>query len=442
MRQAWFSFDVRRGRTSGPSRAERGTILPLTLMILLILASLVSALLALGVTEPQIAANLLRGSQALFAAEAGVERAFAQMLATQDPNDFTINFTNFITAGFPAGTMFTDVAIGGSTYTVTALDNNDGDGNLAADADSAVFLSSTGTAPGGATRTIRTLVTSRYDFKDAVVTNGDLSLSGSGCVQGSRGGVHSNSNLTVSGGSGMEIDQHATATVNYTESGSPQIGGQTGGNQPRHPIPSLQPSNFRSLASIVLKSTGTATDGAGNPISIPSGWSFTAAKGANPASWTFNGSTGTDGTYFVETAVSITSSPNTPTNPWRASLISTAHIEISGSPNMAPATDPATWKPRGLQLLAGGDIDISGTPSGLAGLIYAREQIDFHGTPSIAVGVNGAIIALDAADSAGSPVRANRNKIGGNTCITLEDGNIRFPINGPLRFLSWSTVTQ
>src|SRR5207302_3937742 len=56
---------------------ERGIILPMTLIILTVLVTLVTAMLALGTTEPQIAANLVRGAQALGLAEAGADRALA-----------------------------------------------------------------------------------------------------------------------------------------------------------------------------------------------------------------------------------------------------------------------------------------------------------------------------------------------------------------------------
>ncbi|PYM17392.1 MAG: hypothetical protein DMD81_09225 [Candidatus Rokuibacteriota bacterium] len=58
-------------------RDERGIILPLALVILVVVVTLASAMLALGTTEPQIAANLVRGAQALSLAEAGAERGIA-----------------------------------------------------------------------------------------------------------------------------------------------------------------------------------------------------------------------------------------------------------------------------------------------------------------------------------------------------------------------------
>jgi len=57
-------------------RGERGIALSLALMCLMVLASLSAAMLAIGGSEVQIAANLLRDTQARFIAEAGLEDAF------------------------------------------------------------------------------------------------------------------------------------------------------------------------------------------------------------------------------------------------------------------------------------------------------------------------------------------------------------------------------
>src|SRR5712692_7008063 len=54
---------------------ERGIALPLSLIVLVLLASLTLAFLAMSSTEPLIASNLQAGEQALALAEAGVERA-------------------------------------------------------------------------------------------------------------------------------------------------------------------------------------------------------------------------------------------------------------------------------------------------------------------------------------------------------------------------------
>lgn len=415
-----FSLDASRPRALSSARDERGMILPLTLMVVVILGSLVAVLLALAGMEPQIAANLHGGTEALFAADSGVEYAFGLMRAANAP---VVGFGGFL------GATYNGTVGQGRSYSVQIVP-----ANPASDSDDTVILDSTGAAPGGATRRIQAIVTGRYIFDDAVATNDDLLVTGSSCVLGNRGGVHSNRNLTISGSS-VRVDQQATASGAFAVNGQPTIGGPTGGGFPNHPIPDLQPSSFRSLATIILKANGTATDGAGNPIPIPPEWSFNPGGGGQ---WSCcSGRDGTNGTLFVETDVHISSSPNSPINPWRLTLITTGNLQITGNPSIAPALDPATGKPLDLQFLAGKDITMGGFPSEctncLAGLIYAREQFEINGN----VPLRGVLMALDAGDSPGSPVRAGRNRLTGSTCVIL-NGNLRLRgVNGPLRFLSW-----
>ena len=63
---------------------QRGVVLPLTLIILMVLTSLAVAVTVLGTTEPQISANLVAGARARFAAEAGLEWAFDLLAGTPD----------------------------------------------------------------------------------------------------------------------------------------------------------------------------------------------------------------------------------------------------------------------------------------------------------------------------------------------------------------------
>ncbi|MBI4594042.1 MAG: hypothetical protein HY728_07480, partial [Candidatus Rokubacteria bacterium] len=283
--------------------------------------------------------------------------------------------------------------------------------------------------------------TTRYDFRDAIVTNDDLELTGNGCVQGTLGGVHSNGDLTVSGS--VVVDQHATATGKYDgppgngeKEGGATVKGTAGGDKPKHDIPDLQPGDFAKYATIVLKSDGKATDGNGNSISVPKDWKHSGGK------WTCcSGDDGTNGIYYIEGDVHVSSSPNEPENPWRATLITTGSLDISGNPSIAPATDPSTGKPFDIQFLAGTDISMGGSPNEctncLAGLIYAREQFNMNGN----VPIRGAVMALDSGDTS-KLVKAGRNKFSGSACVIL-NGDLRVRgAMGPLRIISWRMLNS
>ncbi len=63
---------------------ERGIVLPLTLIVMVVLTSLTLALLSLSAFEPLISRNLADTTQARFAAEAGLEWAFDRVAGTRN----------------------------------------------------------------------------------------------------------------------------------------------------------------------------------------------------------------------------------------------------------------------------------------------------------------------------------------------------------------------
>jgi len=65
---------------------QRGVVLPITLIILMVLTTLAVAVTVLGTTEPTISSNLVAGARARFAAEAGLEWAYDLLAGTPDWN--------------------------------------------------------------------------------------------------------------------------------------------------------------------------------------------------------------------------------------------------------------------------------------------------------------------------------------------------------------------
>jgi hypothetical protein len=149
-------------------RNERGMVLPLTLIVMVVLSSLTLALVSLAAFEPLISRNLADGTQARFAAEAGIEAAFDVLASTPSWNTLLANASGSgvvtLFSGRPIGTL----GPGRGVYTV-ALRNDTLPGDPAItgvtpvdtaptiDANGAVILTSTGQA-GGATRNLRVAV--------------------------------------------------------------------------------------------------------------------------------------------------------------------------------------------------------------------------------------------------------------------------------------------
>ena len=198
-------------QTPGKTREEKGSVLVLTLFILMVLASFLVILLSLGTTESLISANFLRGNQATYLAEAGFERAMAQMVASPSmiataPPNFTLLFDRERLAGF-------------GSYSVS----------YRADGADTILLESTGQGSGNAERLLRAVVTTRFIPAVALLAGRALTISGNARVQGELGNVHSNMALSVTGG---RIEHDATASGSFSGSGA-AIDGKQGTGFPR-----------------------------------------------------------------------------------------------------------------------------------------------------------------------------------------------------------------
>lgn len=401
-------------------RNEQGAALPLALMGLLVLGTASAALLTMGSSEVQIAANHLSGTKAQYLAEAGLEDTF---------NVFRTN-ANLVTANVPT-TLTSVPGLNGPGTTLTASGNYTVQYRAAGP--NTVLVTSIGTsAIGGAQRTLRAVMSSAFISNDAIRTNGPLTISGNPTVTGGCGNVHTNDILTMSGN--PSVTGSATASGTYSVSGNPTVGPGSGGGMPQEPIPVINPADFLGTAQATLsanqvfqmRSDGRVLDGNNTLITTLSsgqsynGWRYTSGT---PAQWSLSDNTGYDGVYYLEGNVSISGDPGSQLIPWRTTILATGDLVVSGNPEITPLlTD--------ILFVAGLDIRMSGNPAlGFNGLIAAHEQIDLGGNPTI----TGYIIAENAT-STSNTVTASR--ISGNPTITYSC-NFNPPLQGPLQILSW-----
>lgn len=407
-------------------RNERGVALPLALMAFVVLAALSAALLAIGSSEVQIASNHLHGTQAFYVAEAGLEHAYSVLritptLVTTNPPDSPTTVPG-IAACTPLG--------GFGCYTVQY--------RSAGANTNTVFVVSTGTSTtGGAQRVLRVSMSTFFVSDDAIRTTGPLTISGNATVQGQCGGIHTNDDLALSGN--PSLSGAATASGgpdgqnDYTVTGNPSVGPGSGGDQPQQTIPVINPADFLNSAKASLpanqvfqmKANGQVLDGNGTLIiTLPSGdsyngWRYTYGT---PAQWQLSGSTGVNGTYYLEGNVTVSGNPGSPT-PWVTTLIATGDLIVSGNPEIQPSLTDTLF-------IAGLDISISGNPSnGFNGLIAAHEQFSLSGNLTI----NGFLIGEDASATSST---VTSNTVNGNPTITYSCG-LNPPLQGPLQILSW-----
>lgn len=396
-------------------RDEGGAALPLALMALVVLGALSSALLTIGGSEVQIAGNHLRGTQAYFLAEAGLEDAFNSFRTTPgnlSPATAVTTLTNVPGLSGPGTTL---AAYGG--YTVQYQ-------SAGASTVLVVATGYTGTSANrSAENALKALITNGFVSDDAIRTNGDLNSTGSMLqVAGTCGSAHTNEDFDVSGGATPTFSEGVTATATAD---SPGTGGQA-----RKTVPSIRASDFLAEAKksrpasqiFSYKSDGRVYDGndnlvftysAGPPkVDTYRGWEYEHGR------WELeSASDATGATYYFETDVKLEGGA------LQATILATGNIEVSGNVTLTPhLTDTL--------LVADKDIDLNGTSGSTAtGLIAAHEQVEITGNVSI----TGFILAEDAAATSRT---VTANTFGGSVTVTY-DCNARPPIKGPVQFIAW-----
>lgn len=402
---------------------DRGVAFPLALMGLLVLVTLSAALLAVGSSEVQISYNHLRGTQAHFLTEAGLEDAF---------NSFRNNPTLVSTA--PA----TLTAVPGLSGPGTTLQ---GFGSYTVQYRSAgsntVLVVATGTTTiGSAPRILKAIMSTSFISTDAFRTRQHLNVYET-AISGTCGNVHANGDLAISDtatGGTPSVTGAATASGSYFQFGG-TVGPGSGAGNPQKLIPAVNPSDFLAAAKSSLPAgeifqmtaTGKVLDGNGlevrpqlSPGETYRGWTYTSTGGK--AKWDFGGSTGYDGTYYLEGNVGISGSPGSALSPWKTSIIATGDIQATGNPQISTHLKDTLF-------VAGLDIVISGTPpAGFTGLIAAHEQVKISKST-----ITGYILA----DDAGSTSRTvTSNVVAENATITF-DCNLYPPLPGPLQIIAW-----
>jgi hypothetical protein len=407
-------------------RDDSGFILPLALIVLVVLAALSGALLAVGSTEVPIAANHLRAIQAQYLAEAGLEDAF---------DAFRVNPMNVATAP----TALTPVpSLNGASPTLLAFGNytvkyQKTGGNT-------IRVISTGlSADGTATKALTAVYTNNFggSLVTGILTGGSFTINGNPAITGSCGSVFVNGDLSISGSPTISHDALASGTYSVT-SGTPVIGGASGGGQSARAVPAVVPPDFLAAAKASLpanqvfqmKSDGRVLDGNSNLLTtLSSGgtyqyWTYTSGS---TASWSLSGNSGTNGTYYFEGNISVSGSPGSALSPWTASLIATGSIDVGGNPTMQTSLTDTLF-------IAGTDVWIHGNPTigtlNLVGLVAAHEQVNIQGS----VTINGYIVAEGSGASSGLVVS---DGLGGNTTINSDCGLISPPLADQLRILSW-----
>ncbi|HET7651872.1 MAG TPA: hypothetical protein VFK42_02480 [Acidimicrobiales bacterium] len=293
---------------------------------------------------------------------------------------------------------------------------------------------------------------STYHPEGAIISGGDLQVSGNAGISGILGDVHSNGGINFSG-SAASISGNVSASGSITGSSGVTIGGTKTSGAPQATLPPVDPVEMWALLSpnnasswYDLCGDGTArTPNGGAPCAGTvqydastatqgyRGWTWTSST----KTWKKDGSGEYGGVYFVDGAnADIGKSPGSASNPWQATVITNGvsvpggcetlygDISVSGSPVM-------TGFITGLSLVAGRDLDITGNPNqSFNGVLASHEQAFISGNPTLV----GSLLAESACDTPGSPVSITT--VSGSMSIVYND-NVDVQLGSLIRTSLW-----
>ncbi|MBI2218345.1 MAG: hypothetical protein HYU51_13720 [Candidatus Rokubacteria bacterium] len=422
-------------RSHARTRREDGIALPMALIVLVVLSTLAAAVLAVGSSETNISTNHRRAAEALYLAEAGLEAAFAAINADTSLLTSAPSMLATLAVTAPAAMLATQGTYAVQYRTVGAR---------------TVEVVSTGTtsatALGRGTRTLRALMTNSYSAPDAVRSDRTLQVSGNASIGGACGSIHSNQGVQFQGSAAtIAVNATATGTVSTTGTSSPTVGGASISDVPRRPVPTISASEALTAAETQAKDAYTAGttvptiyrlngDGtieqsavSGSPpvvtyttIAGPLGnngtWDnlkYRQPSGPNPATWEAGLTTGgaaptISGIFYVTGNLEVKAS-----GPWTATIIATADISVIGSPTITNVLTDTV-------LVSGDDIDVSGSPTFVEGVVAAHGEIEISGSPNL----TGFLVSEDTIDISGTPI------------ISFGCG-MNPPITTPLTIVAW-----
>jgi hypothetical protein len=452
-----------------PVRSEKGVALIIVLLLLAVMAGLTTGLTLNGQTEIAMAHNETYYARARAAAEAGMNRAVEQiigdtttdLIATKEiPNigNGPIAFNDEYSYSFellddddPA--LYGGVALTGPQLAAMGADkdppapeNNDPD----LDTNSRMILRATATGPRGTTVTIARILMRDtiaaipgMNINPAILVNGDIELDGNSLVvNGKKGNVHSNGDITVGGDTGpmgTGITGDVTATGDIDDTIDP--GGLKAGGMPVMPVPEIKAEDYLGIATHKLTSTGemlvrtapgvpgewAACTGSG-PLQCPTQWTFNSttstwrAEGAMPTSGV------TKSTYYVEANVEVHGTGKSSFT--EISILAEGSLKITGNGKFKPGNDSK------IQFVTNGDFELGGTadaddPIDMDGQIMVREQLKMYGNSEF----QGRIMVEDRdGDSNGcSPTPFSGCRRGSGTLSSNNlAGNMTVTYNGQL----------
>jgi hypothetical protein len=448
---------------------ERGIILVISLITIALLIGAGAAAIVSVQTDLKISGNLAAGNRAFYSAEAGINHARREL---QSRNG-TMSFDRVMQSSNGV-VIASNASFNGGAYKVTRLE--------AAMNPDRIRVVSAARGPHNSVSEIEAWFKKNPGRPPkAIITGGDLKISGSPKLIGVCGGAHSNDDMQVLGNPAIQmIDGLTAADVNVAGGvipeginigGAPCVGSAACSNfsdqQPDtnkldttekkqsyeasqsgvepYDLPRINPADYAPYVAglgesgngYLLHDNGTVTSGpgiaceasglcsGGASVAVPQGWSFT------DGTWTVAGTAAADGVFYSEAKVEISGNVGTSSRPWEATIIGRDSIRLSGDVYLRPYPS-ASLPLQNHLLVTGNDLEISGnlTANYAGGALLAHQQFKITKDSNI----SGFIIAGDGSPAwvgdpfADSNLGVSLNEISGNPII---DYSCQFGCLGP-----------
>jgi hypothetical protein len=416
----------------------------MVLLLLAVVSSLAAGLTMNSQVEVSMASNETSYAGARAAAEAGMNRAIAAIVADTNTDllaealanggrvDFLFDGEGPYLIGVNDEYSYVaelfdddDPVLYATALTNEQITNMGEDGDPATNLNERLILRVTGFGPNGTVVRIGRIVESVPTtdlvnaqpptlLNPALLVDGDLSVAGHITIAGDEGNVHANGNMTINGNA-WTITGDATASGTF-DADHVRPGGLRGGGFPTVNVPDINANDYYDRATHVLRANGTIlTVATGMTCSAPClNWSFSGGT------WDLDGNTATHGTFFAETDVRISGNPGgvgKTRTPQPMSIIALGSIEITGRPALTPHESA-----NALQFVTNGDLKVAGNVQTyttteddieVEGQSLVREQLFIHGTPVL----RGQIIVQDVRDCDPCSNLVTANSIAGNMTI-------------------------
>jgi hypothetical protein len=403
-------------------RNERGVALPMALIVLVALTALMLAFSMLAQTEPVVAHNQLRGTQARAHAEAGFERAvWALSQGVINPgaaDSLAAPLPVPTPAPYDGSAFITNGGTGGYVVSVTTPDPV-GSPNQRQ-------ITSTGWTPNNSLADPRTKSHRRiqatverfppfaFNTPCALCVKGDLGVGGNALVDATTDVSCGNKKGSITAGrtdiSGSASIKGADGNSLDNQLGSDYLQNQTDPNLFNGIT--LSTGNFKMLRELAKKN-GTYF-GPGYPNGTP------ASSPTYSGSVQFNSSNKVkNGIVFIDTV----SGTDIPTDQTQQNPSDFASLSINGNPFQSG--DFSGW------IIVNGSLSISGNMK-IDGLVYSVNDLTYNGTGTGEI--RGLAISQNIRDTTQTAISSDDSTTSGNSRIKFNCANLTPPPSAPIGF--------